>query len=117
MTRRGGAWAEAAARYPTLQQFLGCYLHQDWDLECATPQGAVDMAIAEYPITLRQQVRRELAALLGAVDDDTRLRRVLNDGLGVEVYFRKAAEARAFAEEVERKLLASIKAEYEDRHA
>ncbi len=98
-----------------LQQFLGGYLHEDWPEESGTPQAAVDAAIADYPLELRQQVRRELAALLRSTNEDTSLRRVLNDGLGVNVYFRKPVEARAFAEAVERKLLESIKTEYEDR--
>ena len=115
MSRGQRAWAEAEARYPILQQFFGCYLHEDWTIDCATPQQAVDAAISAYPVAQRQQVRRELAALLGSTDDDTRLRRALNDGLGVNLYFRKPGEARAFAEEVERKLLASIKSDFEDR--
>lgn len=114
MSRHERVRAEAEARYPTLRQFLGCYLHEDRPCG-ATPQDAVDTAIAEYPVACRQQVRRELVALLGSTDEDTSLRRVLNDGLGVNVYFRKPREARAFAEEVERKLLASIRTEYEHR--
>lgn len=115
MSRGERVWAEAEAQYPTLQQFLGCYLHEDWLFDCATPQQAVDAAIAAYPVALRQRVRGELVALLRSVDDDTRLRRILNDGLGVSLYFRKPGEARAFAEAVERKLLASIQAEFQDR--
>lgn len=112
MSRGQRIWAEMEALYPTLQQFFGCYLHED---RCATPQQAVDAAIADYPLPHRQCVRRELADLLGSTQDDTRLRRVLNDGLGVNVFFRKPGEARAFAEEAQRKLLQSIKTEYEDR--
>jgi hypothetical protein len=105
---------EAEARYPTLRQFLLCSLHEDWLIDLGTPQQAVDAAIAENPPGVRQQVRRELVALLASVDDDTRLRRILNEGLGVNVAFRRAGEARAFAEEVERKLLLSLKAGFKD---
>lgn len=115
MSRGGQVRDEAEARYPTLRQFLGCYLHEDRAFDGATPQKSVDAAIADYALAHRQQVRRELVDLLERVEDDTRLRRILNDGLGANVYFHKPAEARAFAEEVERKLLFSIKADYEDR--
>lgn len=106
------AWQESEVRYPLLQQFLGAYLHQDWPEESGTPEAAVDEAIADHPLEMRRQVRRELAALLSSTEDDCGLRRILNDGLGVYVYFAKPREARAFAEEVERKLLDSIRAEF-----
>lgn len=104
---------EVEARWPLLAQFLGGYLHEDWTFENETPQGAVEQAISAYPVEMRQQVRRELVDLLSRTDDDTRLRRMLNDGLGVNVYFREPSEARAFAEDVERSLLASIKAAFD----
>ncbi len=103
---------EAEALYPALAQFLGGYLHEDWDIFSGTPEKAVDQAIDEYPVERRQQVRRELARLLEGSDDDTLLRATLNDGLGVNLYFRKPSEARTFAEEVEQKLLASIKSHF-----
>lgn len=112
MSRGQRTWEDVEKRFPRLQQFFGCYLHED---RPGTPLAAVDEAIADYPLELRQQVRRELAELLGSTDEDTSLRRLLNDGLGVNVYFRKPREARTFAEEVERKLLGSIKAGYEHR--
>ena len=108
MSRGGKPRSETEARYPLLGQFLGGYLHEDWSLCSGTPEKAVDQAIAEYPVPLRQQVRRELAGLLQGCDDDARLRAILNDGLGVNVYFKHPREAREFAEEVERKLLQSI---------
>lgn len=108
---------EVECLYPTLAQFLGGYLHEDWPIFSGSPENAVDQAIAEYPVEDRQQVCRELAGLLEGSDDDVRLRDVLNDGLGVNVYFKKPAEARAFAEEIERKLLTSIKAHFRSDHA
>ena len=83
-----------------------------------TPETAVEKAISEYPIELRRTVRRELAHLLEHTEDETQLRSLLNDGLGVNVYFKKPAEARAFAQEVERKLLSSIQAHFDlKRHS
>jgi hypothetical protein len=103
---------EAEALYPALAQFLGGYLHEDWDIFSGTPEKAVDQAIGETPVERRQQVRREMVRLLEGSDDDTLLRDTLNDGLGVNLYFREPSEARTFAEEVERKLLASIKSHF-----
>jgi hypothetical protein len=114
VSRSGRVRAETEERFPALHQFLGCYLG-DWPADAATPLDAVDRAVAEYPVAQRRKVRRELAELLGSAGDDCGLRRVLNDGLGVNVHFRKPGEARAFAEAVERKLLQSIKSDYEDR--
>jgi rhamnose utilization protein RhaD (predicted bifunctional aldolase and dehydrogenase) len=103
--------AQTKELYPALCQFFGCYLHEDWPLDSGTPEKAVDQAIADYPLNYRQQVRRELNSFLERHEDDTRFRAILNEGLGVNVLFKKAAEARLFAQEVERRLLDSIKAE------
>jgi len=100
-------------RYYRLHQFLACYLDQDWPDFYETPGKAVDAAIAEYPTELRQQARRELASVLEETSDDKQLRDILNWGLGVRAHFRKPQDARAFAEEVERKLMASIKHDFE----
>jgi hypothetical protein len=104
---------EMERRYYRLGQFLGGYLHEDRSFFYGTPEQAIDPAISEYPVHLRQQVRRELAELLAGTDDDCRLRTLLNDGLGVNLYFKKPREARAFAEEVEQKLLLSIRSHFE----
>ena len=78
-------------------------------------QGAIDAAIAEYPIDLIQQTRRELAAVLAETPDDKHLRDLLNDGLGVTVYFKEPSEARQFAADVEAKLMTAIKKHFEHR--
>lgn len=96
-------------RFYRLGQFLGGYLHEDWPHFYRTPERAVDKAIEEYPIELRQEVRRELRALLSEVTEDEKLRDVLDSGLGVNVHFKKPEEARAFAEDVEARLMRSIK--------
>jgi hypothetical protein len=88
---------ETEVRYPGLVRFFGCYLHQDWPIEYVSPQKAVEAAIAEAPNAFRQQVRQELADLLRHTTDDVTLRKLLNRGLGVNVYFGKPADARKFA--------------------
>ena len=115
MSREDRLRLETEARYPLLSQFLGCYLHEDWDIFSGTPEKAVDQAIAESGVSIRQRVRGELIDLLEGCDDDVRLRRIINDGLGVNLWFKQPGEARAFAEQVERKLLLSIKSHFQDR--
>jgi hypothetical protein len=88
---------EMEVRYPGLVQFFGSYLHEDWPTEYSTPQMAVEAAIAEASNGFRRQVRQELADLLHRTADDVSLRKFLNRGFGVNVYFRKPAEARKFA--------------------
>jgi hypothetical protein len=99
---------EMDRRFYRLGQFLGGYLHQDWPHFYGTPEKAVEKAIEEYPIELRQQVRRELLVVLSEATEDKELRKALNEGLGVNVHFKKPEEARAFAQEVEAKLMRSI---------
>ena len=111
--RRQRVREDMERRFYRLQQFLGCYLHEDWAELHGTPEKAVDAAIGDYPIEYRQQVRRELAAVLAETPDDADLRKILNEGLGVNVLFKHASEARSFAEEIERKLLMTIKAHFE----
>lgn len=101
-------------RFYRLGLFLGGYLHQDWPRLYGTPEMAVQKAIEEYPIELRQQVRRELHAVLSEATEDDKLRDVLNWGLGVNVHFKKPEEARAFAEDVEAKLMESIEQHFEE---
>jgi len=100
---------EEGERYPVLGQLLG-YLNEDWPIDYGTPEKAIDAAIADFPLKMRQRMRSELAGLLSEYEDDhPRLRAVLNKSLHVNVYFKKPAEARAFAEETERKLMESIR--------
>jgi hypothetical protein len=101
-------------RFYRLWQFLGCYLHEDWPEMHGSPQAAVDAAIADYPIEYLQEVRHQLVAVITENEDPAMLRDVLNDGLGVNVWFKQPEEAREFADHVEAKLMASIKAHFKD---
>jgi len=95
-------------RYWLLRQFLVGYLHQNWPDFDSAPEEAVRNAIAEYPNELRRQVARELASLFAECRDDSRLRDVLNWGMRINVHFEKPEDARAFSEDVQQKLIASI---------
>jgi CdiI immunity protein len=108
---------EARRRYWRLSQFLGSYLHEDWPIHYGTPEAAVDAAIAEYPVELRQVVRQQLNAVLVENEDDVALERLLDSGFGVNVRFKHASEARAFAEDVERRLLVSIKEHFDGQRS
>lgn len=94
-------------KFPSLAQFFGNYLHQNWPDFHETPERAVEEAIAAYPPELRQEVRGELRAVLVEFTDDKELREVLNWGLGVSVHFNRPELARTFAETVEAKLMQS----------
>ncbi len=51
-------------RYPAAAQLLGAYLHQDWDLDCATPDEAVTAFIACGTADRCARTAEELRALL-----------------------------------------------------
>ena len=106
--RRVQLHEEMHSRFERLWQFLGGYLHQDWPELHGTPEGAVSDAIADYPLEMLEEVHRQLEAVLAETPDDTRLRAVLNGGFGVNVYFRRPAEARAFADDTLDRLEAAI---------
>ena len=102
---------EAEDRWPTLYQFLGGYLHQDWPEDDGTPEAAVDHAISDYSLEQRKLVAKEWwdwNAKIGSQNDP---RRHVNEGLGVNVFFRKPEEARAFMNLVYDKLIVSIRKE------
>jgi hypothetical protein len=99
---------EVEKRFYPLGQFLGGHLHQDWPKLHGTPEQAVGKAIEEYPVELRQELRRKMAALLMELTDDWQLRDALNRALGVNVHFKTPAAARAFALDVEARLIASL---------
>jgi len=104
-------WLEAEERWPALQQFMGCYLHQDWPDDHGSPDNAIEAAIDENPLDVRKAVTRDWwnwNATLGAQYDP---RAAINEGLGVEVVFESANEARKFMNSVYDKLVVSIRRE------
>jgi hypothetical protein len=110
--RRARLRVEMARRFYRLSQFFGCYFHQDFGVVHGAVEDARAAAIAGHSVELRQQVRRELRAVMDEYPDPKVLAAVL-DGLGVSFYSTEPGWARVFAEMVERELLASIKAHFE----
>ena len=111
MNRRYQFRKEADKHWPALTSFLTCYLHQDWDLESATPEAAVDLAISDHHLESRQQVAREWRAWQRRYGTVADVRDIVIDGFGVNVWFKKPHEAGDFMQMVYEKLIASIKAE------
>jgi hypothetical protein len=103
-------------RFWRLWQFLGGYFHEDRDLLYGTPEQALERAMAEYPVELRREVRHQLVAVMAETEGDETFECVLTDGLGVNIHLKHPSEARAFAEHVERRLLASIKEHFDGQH-
>ncbi len=69
----------AEALYPALSQLLSCYLHQDWELESATPRDAVDAYRQSEPEDTVREAAADLDRLLADDLDDAALRTVLLD--------------------------------------
>ena len=104
-------WKVTEERWPDLQQFLGCYLHQDWPTDYGSPEAAVDAAIAEYDLPARQAVAREWwdwNATGGAVHD---ARDQIEHGFGVCVWFETPAAARQFMNLVHDRLIIAVRSE------
>ena len=104
---------EAEERWPTLKNFLGCYLHQDWPVDDGSPEAAIDHAISDHSLEDRRLVAKEWRDWNGKVGSKTDPRRQVNDGFGVNLFFKKPQEARAFMNLVYDKLVSSIKADTE----
>jgi hypothetical protein len=101
-------------RFWCLWQFFGYVGGEDWPRRYGTPEAALDAAVSEYPVELRQKVRHQLVAVMAENEDDETFERVLTDGFGVNVNFKLPSEARAFAESIESRLLGSIKAHFDE---
>ena len=68
------AGVSAAARYPELYQFLGGSLHQDWTLDAATADEAVEQAIAETAPSQLPVIAAQIDDLLASHPADSELR-------------------------------------------
>ena len=68
-----------AAKYPALARLFGAYLHQDYDLEDASAEAAVERFAREVDPDVRDRAKAELARLLKAARTETALQAVLDD--------------------------------------
>ena len=95
--------------YPELSQFFVGTFNQDWTLDHETPDEAIDSALAVAPRTWLIPVREQWTDLLGRIEDDVALRRVLQRCLRANVAMPKPKEARAFADLMNRKLETALR--------
>jgi CdiI immunity protein len=102
---------EAEERWPALFQFLAAYCHEDWKIFYGTPEGAVDAAIADYPLADRQQVLREWRDWNVSKGAEYDPRVAVNDGLGVNVLFKEPEAARKFMNVIYDQIIASVRNE------
>ena len=103
----------AEERWPTLYQFLAAYCHEDLRDFHGTPEGAVDAAVADYSLEMRQTVLREWRDWNIAEGSKNDPRLAVNDGLGVNVMFYQPVDARDFMNVVYNKLIVSVRSETE----
>jgi CdiI immunity protein len=102
---------EAEERWPTLYQFLGAYCHQDWPEEYGSPESAVDAAVSDYTLQMRQKALKEWREWNSTQGSDFDPRAAVNDGFGVCVYFKEPTDARQFMNMVYDKLIVSVRKE------
>ncbi|MEO0907975.1 MAG: contact-dependent growth inhibition system immunity protein [Pseudomonadota bacterium] len=111
MARGRQYWLEAEEKWPALQQFIACYLHQTWPDISGTPDAAIDEAVAGASHELRKIIAQEWwrwNATAGAKDDP---RRSIQDGLGACVRFENPLDARQFMNSVYDKLIVAVRAQ------
>ena len=111
MARRHKTMAETEKQWPTLFQFLAGWLHEDWPVFSGTPEGAIDDAIHETALEIRRTVAKEWRDWNRRYASVADPRRIVNDGFGVNVRFKRPIDAHKFMELVYEKLLDSIKDE------
>src|SRR3546814_19928895 len=75
---------KAQENWPELRQFLECYLHEDWNHFDASPEAAIDRAIGDHALDVRQAIVRQWRDwnAVEASQHDPRL--AINDGLRSE---------------------------------
>jgi hypothetical protein len=102
---------ETKDRWPMLDQFLGAYCHQDWPEDYDSPEGAVDAAISDHPLEMRQEALRQWRDWNASVGIEDDVRKLVNDGFGVSVFFKRPIDGRNFMNLVYDKLILSVRNE------
>jgi hypothetical protein len=72
--------------YPDLQQFLGCYFHQDFLMEYASPDAAITAFISDEPEEFVRAACRELGQVIPVVEQLDDPERFLLETLGCWYY-------------------------------
>ena len=103
---------DARDLWPTLAYMLGWYFNEDRQVLHGSAEEALTKAAAELPLETRQSIIREWydwQSKEGGNDDD--LRRFVQDGFGVNLYFKKPIDARNFMSRIHDRLIESIRIE------
>ncbi|WP_430429165.1 contact-dependent growth inhibition system immunity protein [Parasphingorhabdus sp.] len=96
----------AKERWPVLQNFFSCYLHQDWSIHHGSTEASLDQAISDYDRETLKSVMREWTNWKQRVWKKTDPRESLNYGLGINIDFRFPSDARKLVKMVDEKLAA-----------
>lgn len=101
----------AEARWPMLANLLACHFNQDFDILYGSLDGAFAALAGAGSLAHRRAMLKEWRDWNAALADCDDLRRLLHDGFGVDLWFRKPVDARQFMDRVYETLLASVVAE------
>lgn len=58
------------SNYPNLEHLIGCYFHQDWQIEGPTTEAVLEIYLKEYSAEYPPLVLAELRALLQRSDSE-----------------------------------------------
>jgi hypothetical protein len=100
---------KAEENWPDLRRFLESYLHEDWDRSDASPEAAIDRAIDDHPLEIRQTIVRQWWDWNNVESSQYDPRPAINDGLGVHIHFESPEAGRHFMNMVYDKLIVSIR--------
>lgn len=101
----------AEERWPMLASLLACHFNQDYRVLYGSLDGAFTAAACNGSLEHRRAVLKEWRdwnATVGAVHN---VRPLLNDGFGVDLFFKEAIDARNFMNRVYDELLVGVKAQ------
>ena len=101
----------ANEKWPLLTNLMGCHFNQDYDIMYGSLDGALAAATQSGSLEHRRTVLKEWRdwnATEGAVDD---IRPFLDDGFGVDLFFKTALGARHFMNHIYEQLLVGVRAE------
>ena len=98
--------------WPNLANLLACYFNEDRQILYGSVEEALSKATSEVPLEMRQSIIREWRGWQAkeALNNDD-LRRFVQDGFGVNLYFKKPIDARHFMNRLHDQLVESVRAE------